>query len=147
METFAESPSTMHTKVADMRRGADWFFWVAALGGINSLLVTFSGLGHTTFGLGATRAVDEYFRAGTLAPVSLTGLPINLALAGLFIVLGYFARKGNDKAFVLGIFLYAVDAIITVGFRDFFGFGFHLVALLFLTKGLLASRKRFDPSV
>lgn len=147
METIADHPSSMYSKEADMRRGADWFFWVAALGVINTLLVTLSGLANTVFGLGATRAVDEYLRAGTLAPVSIAGLPINLAIAGLFAFLGYYARKGHDKIFVLGIFLYAVDAMITVGFRDFFGFGFHLVALFFLTKGLLASRKRFDPSV
>ncbi|CAN5730806.1 hypothetical protein BH24ACI3_BH24ACI3_06930 [soil metagenome] len=147
MDTIAENPSSMYSKVADMRRGADWFFWVASLGVINTLLVTFSGMADMIFGLGATRAVDEYFRAGTLAPVSIVGLPFNLAIAGMFAALGYFARKGNDRIFVLGIFLYVIDAVITVGFRDFFGFGFHLVALFFLAKGLLASRKRFDPSV
>jgi hypothetical protein len=41
---------------------------------------------------------------------------------------------------VLGIFLYTIDAFLTIGLRDFFGFGVHLIALFFLVKGLLASR-------
>jgi hypothetical protein len=41
---------------------------------------------------------------------------------------------------VLGIFLYVIDAMLTIGLREFFGFGVHLIALFFLIKGLLASR-------
>ncbi len=140
-------PNSLQVKVADMRRGADWFFWIAALAVINSLLVTFGRLPDSLFGLGATRLVDEALRANTLAPVNPTGLILSIAIAGVFALFGYLSRKGNDKIFVLGIFLYVVDAIITIGFRDLFAFGFHLVALFYLSKGLLASRKRFDPSV
>lgn len=147
MEHAIQQPSTMFTHIADMRRGADWFFWIAALSVINSLLVTFSATPNFIFGLGATRWVDELFRANSLAPVSVSGLAFSLAIAGIFAAFGYFARKGNDRAFVLGIFLYVVDTIVVLGFKDFFGFGFHLVALFFLFKGLLASRRRFDPSV
>ena len=38
--------------VVDMHRGAEWFFWVAALSVINSLVVTFSQTGNMLFGLG-----------------------------------------------------------------------------------------------
>lgn len=147
MDQAIQQPSTMFTHVADMRRGADWFFWIAALSVINSLLVTFSSTPNFIFGLGATRWVDEMFRANSLAAVSISGLGFSIAVAALFAAFGYFARKGNDLAFVIGIFLYVVDAIIVLGFKDFFSFGFHLVALFFLFKGLLASRRRFDPSV
>ncbi|HMO81914.1 MAG TPA: hypothetical protein PKD24_14080 [Pyrinomonadaceae bacterium] len=140
-------PTSLQIKVADMRRGANWFFWIAALAAINSLVVTFASLPDSLFGLGATRMVDEAFRAHSLAPIDPAGLVFSIAIAGVFALFGYLARGGNDRIFVVGIFLYAIDAIITIGFRDLFAFGFHLVALFYLSKGLLASRKRFDPSV
>jgi hypothetical protein len=33
-----------------------------------------------------------------------------------------------------------IDAFLSIGVRDVFGFGVHLLALFFLVKGLLASR-------
>lgn len=147
MEEIAEQPSTIYTKVADMRRGADWFYWIASLGVINTLLVTYGGLADTLFGLGATRAVDQAFKQNVLDPVDPIGLLPNFGIAAVFALFGYFARKGNDRAFVIGMFLYILDAMITIAFRDLFAFSFHLVALFFIFKGLLASRKRFDPSV
>ena len=147
MEQLVQQPETAEAKVAAMERGANWFFWISALSVINSLSVTFSGLTDLLFGLGATRLVDESFRQNTLAGVNPAGLSFNLAIAGLFALFGYYARKGSDIAFVLGMFLYAIDAMILIGFRDVFGFGFHLVALFYMFNGLLASRRRYDPSV
>ena len=61
---------------------------------------------------------------------------IALAFAGF----GWFAKRGSDLAFVVGMFLYVVDAMLSIGLRDFWGFGFHLIALFLIFKGLLASR-------
>lgn len=147
MEQVFQQPASIYDHVSDMRRGANWFFWIATLSVINSLLVTFSGTANFIFSLGAARWIDEAFRANSLASVTVSGMLLGLAVAGLFAVLGYFARMGNDRVYVLGIFLYVVDAMIILGFKDFFSFGFHMVALFFLFKGLFASRRRFDPSV
>jgi hypothetical protein len=146
MEQASDQPApTSH--VVHMQRGANWFFWIAALSIINSLSVTFGGLANMLFGLGATRLVDEMFKTGPLAPVEPIALAVSLPIAGLFAVFGYYARKGNDLAFVVGMFLYVVDAMITIAFRDLFAFGFHIVAIFYLFNGLLASRRRRDPSV
>jgi hypothetical protein len=147
MEQVMDQPSSAGTKVLEMRRGAYWFFWIAALSVINSLAVTFGGMANMLFGLGATRVVDEAFKAGTLSAVSSSGLAISLAIAAVFAGFGYFARRGSDIAFILGMFLYVIDAMILIAFRDMFAFGFHMVAVFFLFKGLLASRRRLDPSV
>jgi hypothetical protein len=77
----------------------------------------------------------------------LTGLAINLGIAAIIASFGYLTRKGGDVAFIVGMFLYVFDAVISLGYRDFFGFGFHMFALFFMFKGLLASRRRYDPSV
>lgn len=129
--------------------GANWFFWLAALSVIDSLLVYFFGPGYF-FGMrnpaafGATRWIDgtagPLTSEGWMPPLHTAALIGNLLIAAAFAGFGYFARRGNDVAFVLGIFLYVVDALLSIGLRDFFGFCFHLVGFFFLFRGLLASR-------
>ncbi len=138
-------PVEEYSKVREMYLGANWFLWVSILSVINTLVVYFSGLGNLLIGLGATQYVDSALVANS-GTQRIAGLAINFAIAGLFAAFGYFARKGLDIAFILGMFLYVFDSVIALGFREFFGFGFHLLALFFIFKGLLASRRRYDPS-
>ena len=72
--------------------------------------------------------------------MSTSALVINILIAAALAAFGLLARRGSDIAFVLGIFLYVIDAVLIIGLKDFFGFGVHLIALFFLVKGLLASR-------
>jgi hypothetical protein len=72
--------------------------------------------------------------------MTIAGLAINLMIAAALAMFGLLARRGSDIAFVVGIFLYVIDAFLMIGMKDFFGFGVHLLGLFFLVKGLLASR-------
>ena len=142
---------TPEEKARDMRTGANWFFWIAALSVINTFVVTFGGTFNFAVGLGVTRYVDGMLPGqagpGGYPELPLAALGLNILIAAAFAGFGYFARRGSDVAFVIGMFLYVADAMVVLGFKDFFGFAFHLLALFFLFKGLLASRKRYDPSV
>jgi hypothetical protein len=140
-------PTSEEYKVREMQLGANWFFWVAILAVINSVIVWYFGLWSQFFGLGTTQYVDAQMVAAGAETQRLSGLAINLGIAAIFAVFGYLSRKGNDVAFIIGMFLYVFDAVVALGYRDFFAFGFHMFALFFMFKGLLASRRRYDPSV
>ena len=133
-------------KVSAMRFGANWFFWVAILAAVSSLLVHFFNFYDHFVGLGVSHYFELNAAAGTDSQ-RITALLISLAATGLLAVFGYFARHGNDIAFILGMFLYFIDGVVLLGYREFFAFAFHLFAIFFLCKGLLASRRRYDPSV
>lgn len=124
--------------------GAHWFYWLAAASVANSLIVFFFNTPNSMAAFGVTRWIDGTAGAltadGVVPPMQLTALIINILIAVGFAGFGYLASRGSDRAFVLGIFLYVIDAMLIIGLRDFFGFGFHLVGLYFLTRGLLASR-------
>jgi len=77
---------------------------------------------------------------GFNSSMATSSLVTNILIAGVLVVFGLLARRGSDIAFVVGIFLYLIDAFLTIGVKDFFGFGVHLIALFFLVKGLFASR-------
>lgn len=134
-------------KVRQMQLGANWFLWVSILAVINSVVVFYFGIPSLFFGLGTTQYVDAHMVAAGPESQRLAGLAINLGLAGIIAAFGYLSRKGGDIAFIIGMFLYFFDTVVALGYRDLFGFAFHLFALFFMFKGLLASRRRYDPSV
>lgn len=142
METEAIQPRILDRKTA--YAGANWFFWLAALSVLNSLLIYFMGLRNAPFAFGLTQWIDgttgPLTAEGWSPPLTTSALIVNIVIAGIFAGFGYLARRGNDVAFLLGIFLYAVDALLSLGLKDFFGFCFHLVGFFFLFRGLLASR-------
>jgi len=138
MDIF-DDDSARHVTRTSVLHGADWFFWLAILSLINSFIVYYYNTPNSPVALGLTQWLD-----GTSAPfnpkMTEGALLINVLIAGVVALFGLMARRGSDIAFVVGIFLYVVDAMLTIGLKDFFGFGVHLIALFFLVKGLLASR-------
>ncbi len=124
--------------------GANWFFWLAILSALNSLIVFFAEIRNTPFAFGVTQWIDgtrgPLTAEGFSPPLHVTGLIIDLLIAAAFAAFGYFGRHSRDVVFLIGIFLYVVDALLCLGLRDFWGFCFHLVGLFFLFRGLLASR-------
>lgn len=124
--------------------GAHWFYWLAVASIINSLIVFIFNTPNSMVAFGITRWLDGtsggLTAEGVVPPMLASALAINVLIALGFAAFGFFAARGSDVAFVLGIFLYVIDSMLVIGLRDFFGFGFHLVGLYFLIRGLLASR-------
>jgi hypothetical protein len=124
--------------------GADVFFVLAGLSIINSLIVYFLQIRNLPIAFAFTQWIDGTTGAmtpeGWNPPLSITRLAMDILIAIAFAGFGWFARRGSDLAFVVGMFLYVVDAMLSIGLREFWGFGFHLIALFFIFKGLLASR-------
>ena len=138
MDIF-DDDSARHVTRTSVLHGADWFFWIAILSLINSLIVFYYQTPNSPLALGITRWLDGT-TSGFNASMTTGGLLTNLLVALVLAVFGLLSRRGNDIAFVVGIFLYVIDAMLVIGLKDFFGFGVHLIALFFLVKGLLASR-------
>lgn len=138
MDIF-DDDSARHVTRTSVLHSADWFFWLAILSVINSLIVYFYNIPNTPMALGITQWIDGT-QSGIKSSLTEGWLVIDLLIAAALAGFGLLARRGSDIAFVVGIFVYLIDAFLTIGVRDFFGFGVHLVALFFLFKGLLASR-------
>jgi len=141
-----DDDSARHVTRTSVLHGADWFLWLALLSVINSLLVYFYNTPNSPMALGITQWVDGT-HGGIKAAMSTEALIMNVLIAGVLAVFGLLARRGSDLAFVVGIFLYAIDGMLVIGLRDFFAFGVHLVGLFFLTNGLLARRHLREDAV
>jgi hypothetical protein len=118
-----------------VKGGAGWFITVGVLSFINSVLAM-SGAGlHFIFGLGLTELVD-----GLAHQVGRTGFALDLVIngfvAGIFVLFWHFGRKGQQWAFLVGMALYALDALLALYFSDLLAVAFHGYALYRMYIGM-----------
>ncbi|HXW90359.1 MAG TPA: hypothetical protein VEK33_07410 [Terriglobales bacterium] len=122
------------------RTGAKWFYWIAVLSIINSLIVFYGEKFDLGAWLGFTSAVDALVkRAGSAG--SISGIAINALVAGVFITFGYFATKAKRWAFLVGMALYLVDGFLLIERRHLLSVGFHTYALYAISRGLAAAKQ------
>ena len=69
------------------------------------------------------------------------GFLLNALVAGFFVFLGVFAGKGHTWAFIVGIVIYALDALIFLAVQLWFPLAFHAFVFYCLYRGLAANRK------
>ena len=126
------------------KAGANNFHWIAGLSVVNSLISAFGGGITFVIGLGLTQVVDAFaglfakeFVESTLI-FKITGLILSILISGVFVFFGLFAGKQQRWAFITGMILYGLDAIILLYFQDWIGFFFHLYFLWGLWNGLQA---------
>lgn len=127
--------------------GASWFFWVAALSIINTVIVLAGGHWGFIFGLGVTQIVDGVALAvadgaqGPATSAQMVGFAINLVIAGCVVLFGVLAQRRQSWAFVVGMVLYAMDGVLLLAAGDWLGAAFHGWVLFGLANGLRALRK------
>ena len=118
--------------------GAGWFYWIAGLSVINSIVAATGSSWGFMAGLGLTQVIDGIGQSiGTLAkPVTLV---LDGMVASVFVGLGWWARK-KTWVYATGMALYALDSIVFAVAGDWIGFGFHGLVLFFLWGGFTARR-------
>ena len=127
-----------------MKNGAYNFHWIAGLSLANSIYFVLTKNYGFVVGLGVTQFLDIIFHnlaqsfPNSVLFIQSSGLLLDVFICGVFILCGVLAAKGHRLAFIAGMVLYGLDAILTLVSPDFIGFGFHLFFLWFLFSGLQA---------
>ena len=133
------------------KNGAGWFFWIAGLSLVNSIVLLVGGTWNFLIGLGITQVIDgiaSEIAAGAGSDgeivIKLIAFAADLLIAGIFVTFGVLARKGYKWSFVVGMILYTLDGAIFLLVPDFLSIGFHLFALFGLYGGLQAYNKLME---
>ncbi|HPF99604.1 MAG TPA: hypothetical protein PLE77_06025 [Kiritimatiellia bacterium] len=128
--------------------GATWFYWIAALSLINSVVILMGSEWSFIIGLGVTQFVDGVAanvaqQAGAEAApiIKATAFAVDFVIAAFFVVFGIFAVKRQAWAYIMGMVLYAMDALLFLLVGDMLSIAFHAFALACIFNGLLASLK------
>jgi hypothetical protein len=110
--------------------GASWFWWIAALSLVNSIMIHSGSDTNFVIGLGFTLLADAMFKE-----YLIVALVIDVLALGIFVGFGFLSRKGHLWAFITGIVLYSLDAIIYLLFQDWMSVAFHGLALFYMIRG------------
>jgi len=124
------------------KNGARWFYWIGGLSLVNALILLGNGQWNFIAGLGITQLISglalglsEDLGMG----VTIIAFALNLIAVGACVGLGFLAEKAHTWAFILGMVLYALDALIFLWVQDWLAAGFHAFALYFIYRGLAAN--------
>jgi hypothetical protein len=132
--------SSVSSDISQLERraksGASWFFWIAGISIINSIILVAGGNWHFFLGLGITDILCYVFGEGNWSILLL-----NILIAGIFVLFGVFGRRFHTWSFVFGTALYVFDGLILAVIGDWFPVGFHAFALIFICMGLIANHK------
>jgi hypothetical protein len=122
------------------KNGANWFYWIAGLSLINSLILYVGGNISFIVGFGITQLIDGiiYTVTNSFHPI---GIIPNLIISGLFVVFGYYAGKHEKWAFIVGLIIYGLDSLIFLLTKQWLSFGFHVFAGFMILKGLNSLNK------
>jgi hypothetical protein len=121
------------------KSGALWFYWVAALSLVNSLVALGGQEWRFIIGLGITQFADA-LAARSGHGVAVVAL-VDAALVGGFALLGRLAQQGRLWAFGVGAAFYALDGLIVLAARDWIGVAFHAFVVVMTVRGLDAARR------
>ena len=126
------------------KSGARWFFWIAVLSLATSLLALTGSNFAFFLSLGVTQVIDGLAKgiATDLGDsVRIVGLIFNILVAGGFALIGWLALKRRLWIFVLGMVLFALDAMVLLVFQVWISFAFHGYVIFSMFKGHQAGGK------
>ena len=139
-------PITPRVSAADpalalrLKSGASWFYWIAGLSLINSIVALTGSNWRFIVGLGVTQVFDAFSQSMS-GGGKVVALILSLLVAGIFVVFGIFANKRQHWAFIAGMILFGLDGMISLLIQDWLGLGFHAFALYCIFRGFAASRE------
>lgn len=121
--------------------GGAWFFWIGGASILNTILNAAGTQWGLAVGLGVTYLIDGLAQA--LSDTSRTpiyAVVIDVAVAGVFLLIGRAARSGKLGWYAFGTVLYVLDGLLFVLAADILGIAVHAIAVYGLVSGWRAAR-------
>jgi hypothetical protein len=131
---------------ARLKGTASWFYWIAGLSLINSIIVMAGGKMHFIVGLGVTQVVDGVAKQmGGAGPA--IGLVINLIGAAACVAFGVLGNQRKAWAIWMGMVLYALDGLLLLLFQDWLSVAFHGYVLyrVYQALGAIKALESLEP--
>lgn len=138
-DTLAVNKAAIASGTPGVASAARWFWWIAGLSLVNTVLIHSGSDTSFVVGLGFTLIADVMF--ATIKPLAFA---IDAFAIGFFALMGWLCLRGYFWAFIVGAVLYAADGLIYLKFGDMMPVGFHVFALFFIVRGAFALRSAIN---
>jgi hypothetical protein len=126
--------------LSQIKGEANWFFWIAGFSIINVICIFLYHDFSFMVGLGLTSkfAVIAQTHHNSFGFITVVMIVVMFAM---FILFGYYGRKFKQWAFIAGTIIYFADGVFLALGRDWFGIGFHALALIYIVISLMLLQK------
>jgi hypothetical protein len=126
--------------------GANWFYWLAGLSMITSLIAFFGGGIQFIFSLGITRIIDGLAAGvseglGGSSAAKVVALVLDLVITGIFVLFGYLSNQKQIWAYLIGAIVFLMDGLLSLLFGEIINVLAHGFVLYFLIRGFMAGRE------
>jgi hypothetical protein len=126
------------------KSGANWFYWIAGLTLITSIIAVGGGDWRFLISLGTTQLIDAM--AIVLAEqlgeaTKVIGLVLDIFITALFVFFGVMAGKKHLWAYLLGMIVFGLDGLVSLMIGDLIGVLAHAFVLFFTIRGYMAGRE------
>ena len=150
-ETAVAQPQSLEPQVRQLLQqganGANWFYWIAGLSLINSVVMLVGGNFVFVVGLAATGIGDQMAMVIAQKTPEAALVAKGAALAWAVIVallvagIGRLAGRRYMAVYAIGMGLYLVDGLLFLVFANWLSAAFHAYALYMLARGFKAYRQ------
>ena len=134
-----------HTELTQrFKSGANWFYWIAGLTIITSLIAFFGGGIRFLISLGLTQIIDGFAQGLATelgSAVQVIGLILDLIVTAVFVLFGYLAGKKMLAMYMVGMVVFLLDGLLALAFQDWISVIAHAVVLFWLFRGYQAGRE------
>jgi hypothetical protein len=151
IQRFKEAPMEVnYSQVAHAQlcqryqSGVKWFYWIAGLSLISSIISMSGGRWGFLITLAATQFIDGFAQALAAelgGAVNVVGLVLDVLVTGVFVGFGLLAAKKFLWAYMLGMVIFLLDGLVLLLFQDFLGAAFHGLVLYWMFGGFQAGQK------
>jgi len=141
----SKTPASIHSNQKNLEakpqasvrvfEGAHCFYWIAGLVIWDSLFTILGSHVHHFSELGAAGIIGSAQASATSGAVHVI---VSCWLAAGFLSLGYYAAKGQEWAYAVGMAAYVVDGALMVAVGNSTGAVFHALVLYAIYRGFAA---------
>src|SRR4030095_10887225 len=126
------------------KSGANWFYWIAALSLITSIL-GLSGSGWRFFlSLGVTQIIDG-LATGIAQELGdstkVIAFVLDIFITGIFAGFGWLAGKKHLWAYIVGMALFCLDGLLLCRFQDWISAIFHILVVFWIFRGFQSAQQ------
>ena len=126
------------------RSGANWFYWIAGLTLVNSIISLLGGGWRFFLSLEITQVIDVIALGASESlgeATKVIAIVLDIFIAAMFAGFAYLASKRQMWAYVTGMIVFVLDGLLALVFIDFIGIIVHGVLLVLMIRGFLAGRE------
>ena len=133
-----------HAELSErLASGANWFYWIAGLTLVTSIIQLMGGSLGFGLSLGITRLIDGfavYFADSFGDATKVVAIVLDIFITAMFAAFGYLSNKRYQWAYLTGMIVFLFDSLLSLLILSIIGIIVHCIALFFLIRGYIAGR-------